>query len=105
MGLGLIIMIEHIVHHEVETGGEVRHIATEGLKGIDRYLQTTQVHTIVGFEELLHICIFVTLHLFGREALTAEVLESLVAYSIHRLRRMIKDHLPSLLIKLYILLL
>ena len=105
MSLGLFIAIEHIVDHEIETRGEVGHIAAEGLIRIDGNLQTTQVHTIVGGEELLYVRILIALHLFRGEALTTEVLECLIANGIHRLRGMVEDDLPGLLVEFYILLL
>ena len=101
----LLTSIKHIVHHEIEARGKVGHIAAEGLVRIDGNLQTTQVHTIVGGEELLYVRILIALHLFRGEALTTEVLESLIANGIHRLRGMVEDDLPGLLVEFYILLL
>ena len=104
MPLRLGLGIEHIVHHEVETRGEIRHITAESLVGIDGYLQATEVDTIVGLKELLHIGVFIAFHPFRGEALLAEVLKSLITHSIHCLRRMVEDDLPSLLVEFNILL-
>ena len=96
---------KHIVDHEIEARGEVGHIATESLIGIYRYFKTIQVHTIVRREELLHIRVLIALHLSTWETLSLEGLEGLIAHGIHRLGRMVEDHLPSLSVEFYILLL
>ena len=105
MAFGLIVFIKRIVNDEIETRREVGHIAAESLIGIDRNLQAIQVYTIVWLKEFLHIGVFIPLHLFRREALPAEVLKGLVPYGVHRLRSMIKDDLPRLLIEIDVLLL
>ena len=104
MSVRQCLVVEGVIHHEIEARGEIGHIAAEGLVRVNGYLQTVEVHTIVWRKELLHVRVLVALHLFRREALGLKILEGLIANGIHRLWRMIEDHLPSLLIELYVLL-
>ena len=94
----LIVTIEHIIDHKIETRAQIRHIATESLIRINGDFETVQIHAIVRGEEFLDIGIFIAFHLLGREALLAKVLESLIAHSVHRLWSMRENHLPCLLV-------
>ena len=104
MTFWLIIVIEHIVNYEIKAGAQIGHVTTEGPIGIDGDFEAIQVDAIVGREERLQVCVFIALYLLGWKALRLEVLESLVAHGIHRLRCMIHDYLPSLPVEVYILL-
>ena len=103
MSLWLFVVEEHIVDHEIEARAQIRYIATEGVVWVNRYLEAIQVYTIVELKQLLNISVLISLHLFRREALPAEVLKGLIAHGIHRLRSMIKNDLPRLLVQLNIL--
>ena len=104
MALGLLVVVEHIVNHEVKAGAQVGHIATEGLVGIYRNLETINVHTVVRLKELLNIGILISLYLSRWEALLAEVLKGLIANSVQSLWGMTFNHACSLLVEFYILL-
>ena len=85
MTLGLLVVVENIVYHEIKAGAQVGHIAAERLVRVDRYLQTIDVYAEVGFKELLDIRIFIALHLLAGETSRHEVIEGLIAHSVHRL--------------------
>ena len=104
MTLGLLFAIEHIIHYEVETCGEVRHITAEGLIRVDRNQQTIQVQTVVRLKELLHVGIFVTLHLSGGETIRHQALKGLVAHGIHHVTAVLMNHRATLLVQVNILL-
>ena len=105
MTLGQGLVIERVVHHKIERGAQVGNVTTESLVRVNGYFVAVEVHTVVGLEEFLHVGVFVTLHLFRGEPLRLEILESLVANSIHRLSGVAENHLPRLLVEFYILLL
>ena len=66
--LRLCLLVKAVVDQEIKGGGEVGHIAFEGLEGIDGYGQPLQVEPIVRGHQLLDVCIFIALHLLGGEA-------------------------------------
>ena len=61
--LGLQGSAELVVNDKIERCAEVRHVATERLVGVYRNLQTVNVDAIVGCEQLVNACIFVSLYL------------------------------------------
>ena len=86
------LVIESIVHHEVERSAQVRHIAAESLVWIYRNFQTVQVQAIVWLEDGTHICVLVSFYLSGREAQATEVLEGSIAHRIEHLSTVPLDH-------------
>ena len=94
----LLSFIKHIIDHEIEACAQIRHIAAEGCIGIDGNLKAVQIHTKIWGEKFLDIRIFIALHLLRRETLLTEVLESLIAHSVHRLWGMREDRLPCLIV-------
>ena len=98
MTFRLIVTIEHIVDHKIETRAQIRHIATESLVGINRDFETVQIHAIVRGKELLNISVLISFDLLRWKALLAKNLESLIAHSVHRLWSMRENHLPCLLV-------
>ena len=94
-GLG----IEHIVHHEIQRGTQVRHVAAEGIVGVDGYVEPIEVQSVVGCEELVDVGIFIALHLSGREAAGRELPECLLAHGIHHGTAVPANQLARLLIE------
>ena len=105
MSLRQCFVIERIIDYEIETRTQVRHITTKGVIRIDRNLQSLEVQTIVWCKEGLQVSVFITLYLPAGETSRLEMLKSLITNSIHQCGRMVENHLPTLLIQFYILLL
>ena len=99
-----VLLIEPVVDHKVETCREIRHITAEGLIGVDRYCEAIEVQAIIGFEELGDVRVFIAFHLTSREATRRKALKGSITLTIHHLRRMVADHLATLLVQLNILL-
>ena len=90
--LGFVLGIEAIIDNKIERRTQIRHIALECVVRIDRNVETVDIQSIVGFEELHHVSIFISLHLLGGKSLTLEVLVSLITHGVHDIRTMTANH-------------
>ena len=95
---GQLVVVELVVHYEIERSAEVWNIALKVFVRIDGHSQTLQVQSIVGCEQLWNIGIFVAFHLFRREALCLEILESLIAHLVQDVAGMLLYHSLRLVI-------
>ncbi len=88
LGLGQCLAIKSIVHHEIKRSAHVRNIALEYFIRIYRNIQTIQVQSIIGSEQLGHIGIFVLLLLGRGKTQAFKVGKSFGTRCIHHLRAM-----------------
>ena len=103
--LGQCLAVEGIVHHKVERGAHVRHVALEHIIGIDGDVELLQVEPIVGFKELADVGVLVFLVLAGGESQAFEVGEGRCARGIHHLAAVLAYHGFALREQVYVLLL
>ena len=103
--LGQQLVVEAVVYHEIERGAQVGHIASEGVVGIDGYVEAVQVQTIVFLgEEGAHVGILVALHLAGGESVLPEMVEGFGAGFVEHRGGVRVDYAAALLEELYVLL-
>ena len=95
---GQLVVVELVVHNEIERSVEIWNTALKVFVRIDGHFQTLQVQSIVGCEQLWNIGIFVAFHLFRRETLCLEILESLVAHLVQDVAGMLLYHSLRLVI-------
>ena len=97
--LGQSTIVEGVVHHEVERGAHVGHVALEHVVGVYGDVETIDVHSIVGSEERLHIGIFIVLNTPGGEALLLQMAAGLITQRIHHLAAMTGDEIATLTVE------
>ena len=102
--LGLQRLAELVVDDEVERRAEVGYIAAERLVRVDRHFKTVDVQSVVGLEELVYRCVFVSLHLSRREAETLEAVEGFVAHSVQHVGAVGVDLLTTFAVEVDVLL-
>ena len=102
--LGLQRLAELIVDDEVERCTEVGHVAAERLIRVYRHFKTVDVQSVVGLEELVYRCIFVSLHFSRREAETLEAVEGFVAHSVQHVSAVGADLLATFAVEVDVLL-
>ena len=102
--LGLQRLAELVVDDEVERRAEVGHIAAERLVRVDRHFKTVDVQSVVGLEELVYRCVFVSLNLSRREAETLEAVEGFVAHSVQHVGAVGADLLTTFAVEVDVLL-
>ena len=101
---GLQRLAELVVDDEVERCAEVGHVAAERLVRVYRHFKTVDVQSVVGLEELVYRCIFVSLHFSRREAETLEAVEGFVAHSVQHIGAVGADLLATFAVEVDVLL-
>ena len=92
-------IVEGVVHHEVERGAHVGHVALEHVVGIDGDVEATNIESVVGCKERLHIGILVVLDPLRGEARLLQMAVGLIAQRIHHIAAMACDELAALAVE------
>ena len=104
MSCGQRLIVESVVHHEVQGRTHIRDITFKYFIGIYRNIQTVQVQPIVRFKELADIGIFIFLLLAGRKTKPFKVGKRNGTRGIHHLGTVPTYHSFRLGEKIYVLL-
>ena len=97
------LVVEGVVHHEIEQGAQVGHVALEHVVGVHGDGKPLQVQSVIGSERLLDVGIFVVLALRRGKALPLEAGQRRCAQRVHRGGAIAADQVLALGEQLYIL--